>query len=123
MGDDHAGWLEFLLQHLNEFGDHIAANWIQACRRFVVQEALRPQHDCPGERDALPLPAGEFGRKPINQRIDSKQREGVADAGQSRRRVHLRMFSKREGHILQHRHRVEERALLEQKADASSDLK
>src|SRR5258706_863291 len=91
---------------------------VEAGRRLVVEEDVRLQGDGPRERHALLHPARERGREePQHVAPEVDEAEHLDDARLDLCLAHLRVLAEREGDVLEDRHRVEERAALEEHSD------
>ena len=122
VGDDDAGQLKCILQSPNQLSDDIAPNWIESCGRFVIQNDVRFQDDCSGQRHTFSLPSGKRGGVNIVGPGHSDHVQHPLNTSASFFRGGIGVFTQREAHILTNRHGVEQRALLKQETDSSSDI-
>ena len=60
VGDEQAGHAELAVELVEPATEVLAHLGVQRAERLVEQQHLRPRRERPGERDALPLPAGEL---------------------------------------------------------------
>ena len=94
---------------------------IEGAERLVEQQHFRLDGERPGQRDALPLAAGQLRRTTVGHEIELDELEQVADApvdlGAGRPPV-AGPDPQAERDVLEHRHVTEERVMLEHEADA-----
>ena len=69
------------LLDLLELDLHLLAQLqVERAERLVEQQHARPVDERPGERDALPLAAGQLGRLPLLVALEADHAERVGDA-------------------------------------------
>ena len=99
---------------LDEVVDHAAGERIEAARRLVVDEDGRLEHQRAREADALAHAARELGRELRAATLSSRPR--IVELVQHLRAAlggrELRVLDEREGDVVEHVDRVEERRVL-----------
>ena len=65
VGDEDVGEAEFALQVGQQVDDLRLDGHVERGHRLVADDELGPERERPGHADALPLPAGELGREPV----------------------------------------------------------
>ena len=78
MRDNHDG--ELLLQVEDELLNLGSSDWIQSGSRFVHQDNLRLNGDCPGDAQTLLLPAREAQPAGVQTVFDFISKRGLAEA-------------------------------------------
>ncbi len=89
---------------------------VERAERFVQQQHARPRHDGAGQRDTLPLPAGELMRPPVAEIAELHQIERLADPFLFFRRRNL-PHPKTEADIVGDAHVRKQGVVLEHHAD------
>ena len=89
-----------------------------APERLVEQQHLGVEHQRPGQRDALLLPAGQLRRAPGGERRHRDQLERRTDPGAHLGLGRLRV-PQAEGHVVEHRQEREQRVALEHRVDVA----
>ncbi len=106
------------VQRLDQPHDDAHRDRIEADEGLIVDQQLRVHHDRPRERDAPRHAAGEFGRTELRR---AAQAHGL-QLHQHQLAQHAlgqaRVLAHRKRDILEHRQVGEQRAVLEQHADA-----
>ena len=91
---------------------------VQVGQRLVQQQQARPQHDGPGQRHALLLPARQVGRQPRREVLETDRAQRLAHALAQLRRRHLAQ-PQPEGHVLEGTQVREQRVGLEHEPDVA----
>src|SRR5690606_6079187 len=117
--DDDARHAELSSQLHDEAVDVLRVDRVEAGRRLIVQQILRPARDRPRDADALAHPSGQLGGVLVQDRtvqVDLLQQlRRLVPARFDRAQVTV--VVQREPEVLEHGHRVEERRVLEHVAD------
>src|SRR5258708_3392041 len=118
VGDDHHGDAEALVQLRDEVVDAARREGVQVGGRLVEEEDARVERERAGEGGALHHAAGELRRK-LDRAVRRQPRELDLHRGDALLLLGLELgvFAQRQHHVLRHRERREERALLEEHAD------
>ena len=102
------------MQLLDELGDELRVRRIEAGRRLVEEEQLRPDRERPGDPDALLHAARELrGEEPQHLGAEADEPEVPRDALGDLALAEARVLAQRVRHVLVDRERVEERRALE----------
>ena len=111
MGDIHEGDTDLVMDQRELQAHPLAQLEIQRRQRLVQQQHLRLEHQRPGNRGALALPAGKLARLLVGMRLHLNQRQHLLDL-----RIDLRLGAmadlQPEGDVLPHRHVGEKRIIL-----------
>jgi hypothetical protein len=96
----------------------LAQTLVEGRQRLVHQHDARLEHDGAGQRDPLPLPAGELVDAPVGQAAELHQVQRLVHPrlGLSRRGAPL---LERKGDVVEHVHVREQRVVLEHHADVA----
>ena len=124
MSHHHHGQAQRLLQLHHQIIKGAGADRIQTGGRLIQKQQRRIQRQRPGQRGALEHAPAEFARQ-LDRRIRRQARQGdfqIGDFGDLPRRQ-AGMLAQRHGHVLTHRQRTEQRALLKQHAKAAAQAK
>src|SRR5690606_35251470 len=100
----------------------LAHRGVERAEGLVEQKHPRPDRECPGERDTLPLPDGKLGRKAPGKMSKSDPLEQLHDPGLSLRpggARGARHHPQAEIDVVAYRHVPEERIMLEDEADTT----
>ena len=116
VGDEDDGGLELALEAL-DFGARLDPQaGVKVGERFVHEERRRMAHDGPAYRDALPLPAGQFGGRAVEIGVEAKQVGGPGDLGRDRLFLGL-LLAQGKGQVFANRHMGIERVVLKHERD------
>jgi hypothetical protein len=114
--DHHRGDAEVVRRPLDHLVDVLGRHRIEAGRRLVVEQDLRPVNQRAGQPHPLALPAGELGRELLLDPTHVLEVEPLQQIAHPLHHLGLRQlvaFEQREGDVLDHVHRVEQRGVLE----------
>ena len=118
MGDDHAGDAKLLVQVDDELIDLGTGHRVQAGRRLVVKEDLGIQRQRAGKAGPLFHPAGKLRGHFVGVLAEADQFQLDLDHDADRMLGQIGMLAERERDVVRHAQGIEQRAALEQDADA-----
>ena len=125
MRHHHARDADFLLQPLDQRIDDIGVHGVESRRRLVVQQVYRSSRDRPRDADALAHSARQLRRElaaHFHRQVHEPQ--ALLHAFDAVVLVGVRgVVRDAEPDVLEHVHRIEQRAVLKDVADAAAQLR
>ena len=123
VGDKQAGDVQLVVKPQQPAAQVLAHLRVERAKRLVEQQHLRAHGQRPGQRDALPLSAGQLRGIARRQAVELHELQQVAHLlanGGFRRARRPGLHAKAEGDVLEDRQVPEERVVLEDEADATA---
>ena len=117
--DEDAGHVDFVVQTPQPAPQLLPHLGVQRTERLVQQQHLRLDGQRPGERDPLPLAAGELMRIALGHGVQLHELQQAADAIINRRAGGSRAprsHAQAESHVFKDRHVPKERIVLKDEA-------
>jgi len=122
MGHEDAGDVDFVVQPAQPPPQFLPYARIERPEWFVEQQHARLDGKRAGERDALPLPAGQLMRKAVGQPVELHEFQQRIDLARNRRvgqPLAARTHTEAEGDVLEDAHVSEQRVMLKDEADVA----
>jgi hypothetical protein len=115
VGDEDAGDVQFVMQAAQPAAQFLAHLGIERAEGFVQQQHARLHGQRAGQRDTLALAARELRRIAVGQPVQLHQLQQALDllADDRLRGRCARLHAQAEGDVLEHRHVLEQRIVLE----------
>ena len=122
VADHDDGGAEAVPQLQDQVVQPLRGDRVQPRRGLVEEQDVGVERERAGEAGALAHAAGEFRGHPPAGGAEPDQGELQPHQRGDRAGVEAREHLQRQGHVLGHRHRAPERAVLEQHAEPAADL-
>ena len=120
VSDEDRGDVDFGMQRAQPLPQLLPHLRIERAKRLVEQQDARLDRERAGERDALPLAAGQLAGIAVGQPVELHQIQQLLDARTNRGLVladGARLHAQAKGNVFEHRHVAEQRVVLEHESD------